>query len=260
MIPRFANLLKTSTRIRDLVRRPLNLAVLLLAAGTLVWSARVLSLEPLWPGRMADVVDQMSDGQLIVRSDIEPYVEQARIDINDPQCRPDRIRRGAGLLLRLYELNLADNLALEAMDALEKAQYGVSHSLRCDPLQPNLWLLSAQIAKFGDGPSERTMALLDVSYRLGRYEGWIASRRFAYTVGLLPIITDEMRATITEEGLGLLRSPLWASMVTAYFSTPAFSQEFIDELVEKLDPLDKQRFVENRDYIRYGWFRPDLKR
>ena len=258
-IRRFANLLKLGARIRDLARQPLTLAVLLLAAGTLLWSARVLSIEPLWEGRLVDVVDKISDGQPIIRSDIEPYLAQAADDINDAECRPDRPRRAATLFLRLYELNLGDGLQAEAKQALEKARYGIWHSLRCDPLQPNLWLLSSQIVKYGDGPNERTMALLDVSYRLGRYEGWISARRFAHTVKFLPIISDEMRTTVTEEGLNLLRSPLWPSIVVAYFSSPAFAQEFIDELLENLTPIEKKRFVENRDYVRYGWFRPDLK-
>jgi hypothetical protein len=109
-------------------------------------------------------------------------------------CHPTMARTAAIVQLRLVEMSIykADQASLEKrLDNLEKLS---RRALFCSPTDSYLWLILYWVDVRRHGLGDKQIEYLEMSYRLGKNEGWIAERRNGLALAVfeqLPLLLQE---------------------------------------------------------------------
>jgi hypothetical protein len=144
----------------------------------------------------------------LLRSDIyEPtqtkrtYIELESVDLGN--CEAEAQTSLLLLQLHLVENSLRTGAAAQFDEQLYDLTAHVSRALSCTPRLSYLWLLCFWSRTLSGLLDQRSIEILAMSYETGPNEGWIAIRRNALAMAIVPLAPDQLAQRIIKE-FGLL--------------------------------------------------------
>jgi hypothetical protein len=124
-------------------------------------------------------------------------------------------------------------------------------ALTCEPTDSFLWLALywAEISR--EGYSARSLSYLEMSYRFGRFEGWVGLRRIELALRAFDDLPSWLREQVVDEFAHLLDSWFVNETVTA-LTGPGWPVR--DRLLSGLSQVGQgQRRVFARELVRRGY-------
>ena len=162
--------------------------------GQLAWRHAGLSDAAL---RVASQ-EPFKDGQLEA---LEPKLEAVE---SEAFCAPKARHDVALIRLRLAEAAMLGGKRAAIEPALRRLDGAARSSLRCAPMDPVLWLALYWVDAQLNGARPDAVAPLEMSYRLGPNEGWIALRRSRYGLAAYEFVAPPTREAVLNEERALL--------------------------------------------------------
>lgn len=171
--------------------------------GVVVWAVQVGELAWRHIGlsdAALQVVSQepFKDGQLQA---LEPKMQAVE---SEPACAPTALHDVAIIRLRLAETAMLEGKRAEIEPALRRLETVARASLRCSPMDPFVWMALYWTDIQLNGARSDAVAPLEMSYRLGPNEGWIALRRSRYGLAAYAFVSPQTREAILDEERALL--------------------------------------------------------
>ncbi len=123
---------------------------------------------------------------------------------SDPACTPSALHDVAVIRLRQAESAMVGGKRAEIDPALRRLDAVARRSLQCSPMDPFLWLALYWVDVQLNGARAEALAPLEMSYRLGPNEGWIALRRSRYGLAAFDQVSPATREAILNEERSLL--------------------------------------------------------
>lgn len=136
---------------------------------------------------------------------LEPQLEAVEAE---PSCAPTALHDVAVIRLRLAETAMLGGKRLEIDPALHQLDAVTRKGLQCSPMDPFLWLALYWVEIQLNGARGDAVGPLEMSYRLGPNEGWIALRRSRYGLAAYDYVSPATRAAILDEERALLDAGL----------------------------------------------------
>ena len=119
-------------------------------------------------------------------------------------CTPSALHDAAMIRLRLAESAVVDGKRAAIDPALRRLEATVRKSLQCSPMDPMLWLALYWVDIQLNGALSGAVAPLEMSYRLGPNEGWIALTRSRFGLAAWDYVSAPTREAILNEERALL--------------------------------------------------------
>jgi len=162
----------------------------------------------------------------LLRSDVyEPA--QAKLTYDELEsvglgnCEADAQTALLLLQLHLAENSLRTGAAAQFDEQLNDLTVHVSRALSCAPRLSYLWLLYFWSQTLSGLLDKRSIEILAMSYETGPNEGWIAIRRNASAMAVVPLAPDQLAKRIIKE-FGLLVRDGFLREAAASYSVAAF--------------------------------------
>jgi hypothetical protein len=179
--------------------------IALAAAGVVavLWSVQTAGLA--WrhlglSGAALEVVDQQPF-KAGVLEELGPKLQAVEAEAT---CTPAALHDVAVIRLRLAETAIAAGKRDEIDPALRRLDAVVRKSLQCSPMDPFVWLARYWVDMQINGLGRDSVAPLEMSYRLGPNEGWIAIGRSRYGLAAYDYVSSTTKDAILEEERSLL--------------------------------------------------------
>jgi hypothetical protein len=209
---------------------PHALGLLLLGgAGAWVWSAH--------PFSGAAVADRMSALVLLDRS-------FTRTELDDALAEPGISPQAAGVLsLKRFEMELAANAESPAVETWRRrADAAVVDALAASPQQGYFWFALFALRWSGQESELAThVPLLDMSYRLAPFEGWVAMRRTLIAMPIADHLPAAVRDSARAEFFGLVAKGIEQPIGRVFWQvTPGVRSEIL-ERITGLPKLQRDR-------------------
>jgi hypothetical protein len=150
-------------------------------------------------------------------------------------CRPIALWSAAIIQLRFVE-RISHTEVGKAIDKqkLNKLDTAIKRSLSCSPAEPFMWLVLYWAEREYSGLNSNDSKYLELSYRLGPDEGWIALKRNPLAFSNYAILPAGLKAYANNEFLGLINSRFY-QQAASILGGPAWFLR--DELLQKLTAL-----------------------
>ncbi|MGA2493077.1 MAG: hypothetical protein ABSF67_09020 [Roseiarcus sp.] len=183
--------------------------IVVAAAGAIavLWSVQSVRLSwshvGLSNAALAVVNQQPFKTDLLER--LEPSLEAVEAEST---CAPAALHDAAVIRLRLAETAMAAGKRVEIDPALQRLDAAVRKSLRCSPMDSFLWLALYWEDVQTNGVRPDSVAPLEMSYRLGPNEGWIAIGRSRYGLAAFDYVSSTTKDAILDEERALLDAGL----------------------------------------------------
>jgi hypothetical protein len=123
-------------------------------------------------------------------------------------CAPAALHDVAVIRLRLAETAIVAGKRVEIDPALRRLDAVVRKSLQCSPMDSFLWLALYWEDMQINGVRRDSVAPLEMSYRLGPNEGWIAVGRSRYGLAAYDYVSSTTKDAILDEERSLLDAGL----------------------------------------------------
>jgi hypothetical protein len=146
-------------------------------------------------------------------------------------------------LVTLREIATSGSPSAEALDNLSRACQAIAEAIvALSPLSSNAWFIAASFAA-RSGDFARASRYLDLSYRTGPNEQWIAERRVLFAYPLRDELDPSLKGKIDQDLALLLRTNQGVeTLATRYVNDPAMRDHLVDIAVT-LDPDTQSRFL-----------------
>jgi len=181
---------------------------------TIVWCVHVMPYSE-------DIDKSIFLKDQLLRSDVyEPaqtklaYSELARVDLGN--CEAEAQTSLLLMKLRLAENALRTGGGEEFDEQLHDLTTRLPRALGCSPRLSYLWLLGFWSRTLSGQLDQRSLEMLAMSYDTGPNEGWIAIRRNAAAMAVVPIAPDQLRQRIIKEFGLLVRDGFLREAVASY--------------------------------------------
>jgi hypothetical protein len=171
-------------------------------------------------------------------ADWDRAIEIARRVEDRPLCHPDAWARAVLVRLRATEDALAARNLIGAHAAMSDLERTARRAVTCNPTDSYVWFVLYWLSMAKEGPSDRTLAFLDLSYRLAPREGLVARRRNPIAFGAFPYADAGLREHILNEFVGLVAEPFY---IDAAASLAQLTPEIRPHVMERLRQLDERR-------------------
>jgi len=141
------------------------------------------------------LVDQQpfKAGQL---EELEPRLDAVEAEAT---CAPAALHDVAVIRLRIAETAIVAGKRVEIDPALRRLDAVVRKSLQCSPMDSFLWLALYWEDLQINGVRRDSVAPLEMSYRLGPNEGWIAIGRSRYGLAAYDYVSSTTKEAILDE-------------------------------------------------------------
>ena len=121
-------------------------------------------------------------------------------------------------------------------------------SLSCAPADPFLWLALYSVEVNEQGPKPDYLKYLRLSYRLGPYEGWIASKRNPLAFGAFQQLPPDLREDVIDEFFAMVHDGNFSGQAAEILIGPAWPErELISSRLTRLSDYDRRRFADELD-------------
>jgi hypothetical protein len=149
-------------------------------------------------------------------------------------CRPAALRAIATIRLRIFEevFAAAQRTAIDA--SLGAARHAAMKSLACTPADPFTWLMLFWLENTAAGFQSAHLAYLQMSYRLGPNEGWIALKRNPLALAVFEQLPPDLADMAIREFARLVETGLYAE-AAAILTGPGWRLR--DRLLGRLDGI-----------------------
>lgn len=175
------------------------------ATGPGAWG--LLSVYSSWDeARLIGVVARISEGDSFrpdALQELEPAMERTW---TMPHPKPTLIRAVAIIRLREAEMDLLAGKTASESDTMKRADQAVRHALSLIPVDGFLWFALAWITKERDGVTPSVIRALGLSYDMAEHEGWVAVRRNAFSVAIMPDLPPALQERVVAEFRNLVQS------------------------------------------------------
>ena len=179
------------------------------AAGAIavLWSVQLMRLSWSHMG-LSNAAIAVADRQPFkagLLEQLEPRLEAVEAEST---CAPAALHDAAVIRSRLAETAIVGGMRVEIDPALQWLDAAVRKSLQCSPMDPFLWLALYWEDVQINGVRPGSVAALEMSYRLGPNEGWIAIGRSRYGLAAYDYVSSAAKEAILDEERALLDAGL----------------------------------------------------
>lgn len=218
-------------------RRLLQAIFLVVAATGVVWAALTLPIEltaiPLRPIEDSIVEGEQFKPEALAR--IAAYVAPLE---KTEDCFAGAPGEVAMFRLRAAATTLAHAHEKEIIEALRRADLAARKALACSPYQPFLWYALYWIDSTATGDKATGLAALEMSYRLGPYEGWISPLRNRAALPLLDRFSPDARTRVLTEFADMARDDTYQAASAYVRADPKLRAVLLPLLTQV--PVDKR--------------------
>ena len=176
---------------------------------------------------------------------VETLAQQLPItaSIKSASCRPAALRSAAIIELRMMEI-AANNR--QKLDHQYKSLVDViRRSLSCAPADPFLWLALYSVEMTENRFRPDLLKYLQLSYRLGPHEGWIALKRNPLAFAAFQQLSPDLREAAVDEFVAMLRDSQFSDQAAEILIGPAWPErELILSNLTRLSEYDRRRFAD----------------
>lgn len=158
------------------------------------------------------------------------------------QFSPSGSISNAVIRLRLLERELQQAGRIETPD-LPDTEKAVLAALAISPTNSYMWLAEYWLRHRRGEPASDELQLLDMSYRTGPNEAWIAQRRNPIALSAFASLPKELAERPVSEFAGMVRSGLQADAANILAGPGWPAREVLVHGLAKLDESDRRRFA-----------------
>jgi hypothetical protein len=170
--------------------------------------------------------------QVFILSDVE----------RSAYCYPDALRNAAIIELRAVEV--AEAAGDRSQQRLDKLHTAILNSLSCAPADPFLWLALYWLESTKNDFRPNALQYLQMSYRLGPNEGWIALKRNPLAFVRFQQLPPDLAKEVVDEFISLVQTGLIPQAVDI-FSGPAWPErDLILSRFENVADKDRKLFAD----------------
>jgi hypothetical protein len=191
-----------------------------LGTAAIIWSIAVLpgfvSLQ-----KLADVTSHIIAGDIYKPS----IFEAIEMEVDGDRAlsrRPSSLSKISILRLRRTELELAVGDRRRIDSDLEALYHSVDDALANSPSDSFLWLVRFWIENTQHGFKLENLRYLQMSYRRGTYEGWVAIKRSRFALALFPMLDADLAEAAVAEFIELVRSGVFTQAAADIFIGPGW--------------------------------------
>ena len=148
---------------------------------------------------LSDAALQVVDQQPFKAGVLEELGPKLEAVEAESTCTPAALHDVAVIRLRLAETAIVAGKRVEIDPALRRLDAVVRKSLQCSPMDPFVWLALYWVDMQINGVRRDSVAPLEMSYRLGPNEGWIAIGRSRYGLAAYDYVSSTTKDAILEE-------------------------------------------------------------
>jgi hypothetical protein len=211
----------------------MRLGLLVAGSAALVFATLVLVVSP-QPVALERAAVRIVMGDRYKAEELDRFVGADELAFQ-PLVRAASLRSAAVVALRQAEESIANGQRTDIdrhMDALER---GLRHALTIGPADTFLWLALFWRETFAGGFEPTRLSMLEMSYRTGPREGWVAVRRNAWTLGLYSRLGSDLQEAAAAEFIGLVASRFMETV--SILTGPGWSVH--DVLIPRLAMVDE---------------------
>jgi hypothetical protein len=177
-----------------------------------------------------------------------PIVERAE---RSPICQPAAIRDAAILRLRDAELAVATGQRTRLDPTIDALRKTVTQALSCEPTDSFLWLVLYWIETTQNGFSGQSLSYLAMSYRFGRFEGWIAAKRTEFALRAFADLPPDLSEMVVDEFAHLLDSGFMNETIAALTGPGWPIRNRLLAGISKVGQVHRREFA--RELLRRGY-------
>jgi hypothetical protein len=158
-------------------------------------------------------------------------------------CRPALLRSAAIIQLRMVEgvVSAKDReLNDERLKSLDGA---IRSSLSCAPGDPFLWLALYWVESTENNSMANSLKYLQMSYRLGPNEGWIALKRNHIAFAVFQQLPPDLADITINEFVGLLESKFYVQAAEIFIGPAWPERDLILPYLTRVAEKDRQLFA-----------------
>ncbi len=228
---------QTSARSKRTTQSLARLFMLGLGLGGAAWGAAT------FPTFWTQITIERTADAIVDRDTLKPHSLEPLLPAVDQidkcrYCRPEALHNAAIIRLWLADdaMTNAEHNAIDArLDALQDA---IRRSLAYAPSDPFLWMTLAWLDQTRQGYRPEQLTYLRLSYQLGPYEGWIASRRNRLALSLFERLPPDLAEDVIREFAGMVRSGFYRDVISI-LTGPGWSIH--DRLLASLKDVDERQ-------------------
>lgn len=183
----------------------IRVALMIVGAGSIAWAATILGSARQAPA-LERVAARIVQGDRYKAEDLDRVAPVMAEIAATPEPRFSSLRAAVIYELRQAETAVADGRRTDIdrhMDALRKV---LPRALATGPSDSFLWLALFWRETFTGGSDPTRLPLLEMSYRTGPREGWVAVRRSPWTLALYSRLVPDLQEVAVAEFVGLVQS------------------------------------------------------
>ncbi len=179
-------------------------------------------------------------------------------------CRPAGLRSAAFFELRLFEVAMSANDLKHSTVDFKALDDVIRSSLSCSPADPFLWLVLYRLETAQNGADPKYLKYLEMSYKLGPNEAWIALKRSGVALADFERLPSDLQKAALNEFVDLLRFGFYEG-ATAIFVGPGWHvRNLIVPQLNRVPEPSRQEFAnalyrKGVDIIIPGTVRPGSK-
>ena len=178
---------------------------------------------------------------------VETLAQQLPItaSIKSASCRPAALRSAAIIELRMMEIAGSANNRQKLDHQYKSLVDVIRRSLSCAPADPFLWLALYSVEMSENRFRPDLLKYLQLSYRLGPREGWIALKRNPLAFAAFQQLSPDLRQAAVNEFAAMLRDTQFSDQAAEILIGPAWPErELILSNLTRLSETDRRRFAD----------------
>ena len=178
---------------------------------------------------------------------VETLAQQLPItaSIKSASCRPAALRSAAIIELRMMEIAGSANNRQKLDHQYKSLVDVIRSSLSCAPADPFLWLALFSVEMTENKFEPDLLKYLQLSYRLGPHEGWIALKRNPLAFAAFQQLSPDLRQAAVNEFAAMLRDSQFSDQAAEILIGPAWPErELILSNLTRLSETDRRRFAD----------------
>ena len=196
------------------------------------------------PAFWADVTAEQLAQRILLGNIYRPEVlalQQPILDRieSEARCRPGAVRSAAIIQIRATEDAARRGENIEGR--LASLRQEVDHSLGCAPADPLLWLVRYWVQNRATGTVPGPLTDLELSYRLGPNEGWIAVKRSPITFAQFETLPPDLRKAALDEFIGLVKSGFFEQAADIFLGPASVARDLLLPRLGEI-PLEQRRY------------------
>ena len=159
-------------------------------------------------------------------------------------CHAPALRSAAIIQLRMLETAISGNDRQYVAAHLQPMRDVIRSSLSCAPADPFLWLVLYWVANTESGSTAKYLNYMQMSYRLGPNEGWIALKRNPLAFQVFKQLPPELAQSAVDEFISLVESRFYEQAAEIFVGAAWPEHDLILSHLAGVNDQDRQLFAD----------------